>query len=148
MRASLLVLVGAFVVLACVGDNPDVDTPGGTGPSNRVIQCNDKKCAAGEVCCLKIGASFVEEALCTAEGSCSTATKLVCDSTADCPSGEICCVKTNGGSVAYGPSFCSPSACASPNRQLCATSAECPTGKACEPPQSSTTPTGLMQCAE
>jgi hypothetical protein len=143
MRAFAFVLA-FFLVVACTGDDPDIS---GVGPSKRTVQCNDQQCAAGEVCCLVFGASSVEKAECKAESACSTGA-LVCDGTSDCAAGKICCVKTRGGSVQYGPSYCAES-CSTDNLdvQLCNESSECSSGS-CVPPQSSTTPTNLKQCAK
>lgn len=144
MRA-LAVSVVVFVLVACVGDDPDsVSSASTRGPLARSIQCNDARCATGEVCCLKLGTTFVDEAACATEEACTTGAALVCDSTADCPDGQICCVKTNGNSLRYGPSFCNTK-CESPDRQLCAGPEECASGS-CAPPQSMTTPTRLRQC--
>jgi hypothetical protein len=152
MRA-LATVVALLFFIACVGEDPDTTSStsstssSGGGPDARSVQCDDTLCKTGEVCCLTLGTgSFVEKTECTPAAGCPTGTALVCDSTADCPSGQKCCVKTNGGSVKYGPSYCNTQ-CPSPDRQLCATADECAT-KSCAPPQSATTPTRLMQCAE
>jgi hypothetical protein len=151
MRDALLfVAIASVILLACVGDNPDTNptttSSSGGGPSARVVQCNDKPCPVGNVCCLTIGPTFVDKAECTAPGACPTGEALVCDNTADCEPGQKCCIETNGGSVAYGPSYCAKECAAgSSDVQLCKDSSEC-ASKSCVPPQSSVTPTGLMKC--
>lgn len=145
----MAVVVALFFFMACVGEDPDVIGPssGSTsgGPSARQVQCNDKRCATGEVCCLTFGDSSISKAECTPEAACTTGA-LLCDGPGDCESGLKCCAKTRGGSVQYGPSYCATT-CDDGNREatLCNESGDCPS-KACAPPQSSTTPTNLKEC--
>jgi hypothetical protein len=149
MRVSGAVLASfVFAFVACVGDDPDtVGSSSGASTSTRKVQCNDRTCATGEVCCLVFGESSIQSAECKAESACTTGA-LVCTGRSDCAAGEICCVKTRGGSVQYGPSYCA-TACstANPDVQLCRDGAECATGS-CVPPQSSTTPTNLKECTK
>lgn len=110
------------------------------------MQCNDKKCAAGEVCCLTFGSSSVEKAECTPESAC-TGGFLSCDGKSDCAAGSICCAETRGNGAQYGPSYCAQACAAgSSDVQLCNESSECDSGS-CVAPQSSVTPTNLEQCA-
>jgi hypothetical protein len=145
------VFIAVVVLGACVGENPDVNpttssSSSGGDPEKRVVGCNGTQCNVGDVCCLTIGATFVDKAECTPKSACSTGTALVCDNTADCEIGQKCCVETNGNSVAFGPSYCAKECAAgSSDVQLCKESSEC-APKSCVPPQSSVTPTGLMKC--
>jgi hypothetical protein len=147
MRA-LAILVALSVFMACLGDDPDTSSSSG-GSANatpKQVRCNATLCAVGDVCCLTLGTTFVDNAECTPPGAgCPTGIALVCDDTSDCPSGQVCCAKTNGNSVRYGPSFCNAK-CDVPDRQLCRDGSECGGGKGCSPPQASVTPTGLMEC--
>lgn len=156
MRAVLFVSIVASVV-ACVGENPDTSSSssssggssGGSsssgGPSARTVQCNEKRCAAGEVCCLTFGDSSVDKAECTPEAACSSGA-LVCDGPSDCEAGLRCCAKTRGGSVQYGPSSCSKECDASNlDAELCNENRDCTSGS-CVPPRASTTPINLKEC--
>jgi hypothetical protein len=137
--------------IACVGEDPDI-TPSSSGsssggPSARTVQCNDKICESGSVCCLTFGDSAIERAECTPEASCATPF-LSCDGAGDCEAGQICCVGTGGNSVQYGPSYCAIECTpGSSDIQLCRESAEC-ASKSCVTTERSVTPTNLKVCTK
>ena len=154
MRA-MGVVVALIFFMACVGEDPDTvpssssSSGASGGPSARVVRCNEKDCATGEVCCLTFGNSSIEKAECTPEAACSQKF-LACDGTADCADGEICCVKTGGNSVQWGPSACAKECLIGPgesDRQLCKESSECASGS-CLGTERSVTPTGLKECTK
>jgi hypothetical protein len=150
MRALLLsAAICAAFIAACLGDDPVTTSPSAGssgGPSARVVRCNDKDCATGEVCCLTFGESSIQTAECTPESACSKPF-LACDGTGDCGAGEICCVATGGHSVQYGPSYCANACRSDSDFRLCRDSSECPS-KSCVAAERSVTPTGLMVCTE
>jgi hypothetical protein len=150
-------LVITFVVIGCVGDDPEPasssSSSGSTSSSSsssssggsgaRSIVCDAKTTCTGTDKCCGVGTDWIGSA-CKAD--CGGAYSLTCDDAKDCGAGQVCCYKSDGGARAVA-SYCAAECRADKlEKQLCALGAagECKTG-ACTP-ITEFSPSGLARC--
>lgn len=110
-----------------------------SGPPSAFAPCGPAVCGGNEECCIggspdgNDGDETASLETCVPSGTCNTALRVVCSSTADCfGSGSVCCVTINP-TTEYATAGCQTSCGGdgSPAVQLCGSDDDCPNGGQC-----------------